>query len=223
MAGKLRASKQNRIPKTLHYCWFGPNEMSALHQACLRSWRTEMPEYSVIKWDETNAPMRHPFVAYHHAKGNWAYVSDFVRLYALYEHGGIYLDTDVEVIRPFDTLLRHRLFAAYESENRINSAVFGARRNEVFLKNCMEYMRKRHERKLPYRIAPEVVTAVYDKGTYPEMTLLPKESFYPYNPYEPGSPGQLLYHDIKSGTYAIHHWAKSWKMKLSARILRKLL
>lgn len=211
------------IPKTVHYCWFGSKEMPLLNRACMASWTEELPGYEIVRWDESNAPMDHPFVAYHYAKKHWAYVSDFVRLYALHTHGGVYLDTDVEVVRALDPLLHHRLFFGYESEGRINSAVCGSQAGEAFLDACMGYMLQRHERRLPYRIAPEVITDVFEANPYPEVAVLPPKSFYPYNPYVPGSPGQLLFHDVTEATYAIHHWAKSWKMGWAQRILRKLI
>ena len=211
------------IPKTIHYCWFGPNEMSALHQACIATWRQKLPEYEIVRWDERNSPMEHPFVAYYYAKKKWAFVSDFVRLYVLYHHGGIYLDADVEVVRSFDPLLHHHLFIGYERTDRINSAICGARQGQPFVQACMEFMQKRQAKKLPYRIAPEVVTAVYKSGKYDEVSVLPPEAFYPYNPYDSGSVGQFLYCDVTPQTYAVHHWAKSWNMGMTERLLRKVL
>ncbi len=211
------------IPKTVHYCWFGGAEMSALHQACIASWKKELPDYRFICWDETNSPMELPFVSYHYNQKNWAYVSDFIRLYVLYHHGGIYLDTDVEVIRDFEPLLSYRVFLGYEQEKRLNSAVLGAQKEEAFMLACMEYMQIRHKQKRPYRIAPEVITAVYQGGEFYELTTLPQHTFYPYNPYDKKGIGQLLYHDITKETFAIHHWAKSWKMSLIKRLMRKIL
>lgn len=214
---------QETIPKTIHYCWFGPAQMSRLHRACLQTWELEMPGYEIVRWDESNAPMAHPFVAFHYRKKHWAYVSDFVRLHVLYEHGGIYLDTDVEVIRDFDPLRRHRVFLGYEKAGRITSGVCGAMKGERFLNDCMEFMQQRHRKKLPYRIAPEVMTAVYGAGDYDEVALMPEAAFYPYNPYGGRGAGQFMYHDVTDATYAVHHWAKSWKMPWWERVLRKVL
>jgi len=211
------------IPKTLHYCWFGPNKMSKLHLACIESWQQELPHYEVVRWDENNSPMQHPFIQYHYQKKNWAYISDFVRLHVLYKHGGIYLDTDVEVIKDFSPLLSNDIFIGYEKENRLNSAVIGSKKEEVFLQDCMNYMTSRHEKKLPYKIAPEVISSVYNSGNYPQVLTLSEKSFYPYNPYNKKGTTQLLYHDITQETYAIHHWAKSWKMGIIERIMRKIV
>lgn len=189
----------------------------------MASWTEELPGYEIVRWDESNAPMDHPFVAYHYEKKHWAYVSDFVRLYVLYTHGGIYLDTDVEVVRLFDPLLQHRVFMGCERDKRLTSGVCGSGKGEPFIHACMDYMEARHSRKLPYRIAPEVITTVYEQDAYEEVTVLPPEAFYPYNPYTRGSVGQFLYHDVTPETYAVHHWAKSWKMGWAQRILRKLI
>lgn len=211
------------IPKKLHYCWFGPNQMSTLHLACIQSWKQELSDYDIILWDEHNTPMGHPFIRYHYKRKQWAFIADFVRLYALYHHGGVYLDTDVEVIRDFSDLLEHAVFVGYERDGRLNSAVIGSKEGEPFIKECMEYMISRHEKKLPYRIAPEVISLVYKNGNYKEVHTLSQKSFYPYNPYDKKSVGQLLFHDITEETYAIHHWAKSWKISIIERIMRKIL
>lgn len=211
------------IPKKIHYCWFGPNAPSGLHEACMRTWAPELPGYTVVRWDENNSPMSHPLVAHHYRKKNWAFVSDYVRLYALYREGGIYLDTDVEVIRAFDPLLEARVFFGYEAEDRLNSSVCGARPGEPFIKACMDYMDSRHAEKRPFRIAPEVVSHVYSRGDFTEVATLPQDAFYPYNPFTEGGAGQFLYHDVTERTYAVHHWAKSWRMGLLSRVLRKLV
>lgn len=215
--------KMAMIPKKIHYCWFGPHSFSRLHEACMQTWKTELSGYEIVRWDETNSPMTHPFVRHHYEKKHWAYVSDFVRLYALYHHGGIYLDTDVEVVRSFDTLLQYRVFMGYEKDHRLTSGVCGAQKGELFIRACMTYMEQRHLKKRPYRIAPEVITAVYDRGDFKEVQTLPAKAFYPYNPYDRDSVGQFLYHDVTPETFAIHHWAKSWKMGWMERFVRKIL
>lgn len=210
------------IPKTIHYCWFGKGRMSGLQEACLSSWEQELPGYEIVRWDESNAPMEHPFIAHHYRRKNWAFISDFVRFYALKEHGGVYLDTDVEVVRSLTPLLEQRIFLGEEKAGRINTAVIGALSNEPFLDACMEYMLDRHRKNLPYHIAPEVATRVLQSGGYPEVKVYGSRYFYPYNPYDRRRAAQLLYHDVTEETYAIHHWAKSWRMGIMERVMRKL-
>lgn len=90
----------NRIPKILHYVWLGGRPLSPLGQRCLASWEKFLPGWEVRKWDETNSPMGHPFVQRMMARGLPAFASDYIRLHALREAGGLYVDTDVELCRP---------------------------------------------------------------------------------------------------------------------------
>lgn len=197
------------IPRTIHYCWFGPNPLPALNQACLDTWKKHLDGYEIKVWNEENAP-KNDFIRYHLEKENWAFVSDYVRLHALYEEGGIYLDTDFEVLCPFDDLLEYPAFVAYESSIMISNAVAGSEKKHPFFKACMVYMEKRHRLKEDFQTSPEVTTHVYRSGSY-DVKVLSSETFYPYNPYDARKPVKILMaHMITEKTYAIHHWAKSW-------------
>ena len=93
----------NDIPKVIHYCWFGKNPKPPLIQKCMDSWKQVLPEYEIIEWNEDNfdvAENQYAKEAYENKK--WAFVTDYVRLKVLYEHGGIYLDSDVEILKPMD-------------------------------------------------------------------------------------------------------------------------
>ena len=197
------------IPKTIHYCWFGGNEMPALNQACMKTWEKHLSDYRIKLWNEENAPMN-DFVRYHLERGNWAFVSDYVRLHALYEEGGIYLDTDFEVLKPLDELLDRQGFVAFESGPMITNGAAGSVPGNPFFKACMEYMLDRHNKAMNYQTSPEVTTAVYRSGSY-DIDVFPSEYFYPYNPYDARKPVKVLMVSmITEKTYAIHHWAKSW-------------
>ena len=101
----------NRIPKVIHYCWFGGNPLPELVQNCINSWKKYCPDYEIIQWDESNFDISsNQYVAEAYAARKWAFVSDYVRLYALYHNGGIYLDTDVEVLKPLDCFLNEEAF-----------------------------------------------------------------------------------------------------------------
>ena len=104
------------IPKIIHYCWFGGKPMPELEQTCIISWRTHMPNWKYQLWSEENfdvsAAPRYVQEAY--AAKKYAFVSDYVRLWALEREGGVYLDTDVEVLRPFDMLLDDMAFIGLE-------------------------------------------------------------------------------------------------------------
>ena len=98
------------IPKIIHYCWFGGKELPNLAEKCIASWKKQLPDYKIICWSEENFDIDNsvPYLKEAYSKKKFAFVSDYVRLYALYNYGGIYLDTDVEVIRDFSPLLNDK-------------------------------------------------------------------------------------------------------------------
>lgn len=133
------------IPKTIHYCWFGgaPKPKSVLR--CIASWKKHCPDYEIIEWNETNIDVsmnRYTQEAYD-AKA-WGFVPDYLRLWIVYTYGGIYLDTDVQVIKKFDKLLHHTAFAGFEAgdvENGLFVALglgFGAEKGNCLIKEHME-------------------------------------------------------------------------------------
>ncbi len=135
---------------------------------------------------------------------------------------GIYLDTDFEVIKSLDHLLGTKAFVAYESAKRINSGICGSEAGHTFYKDCMDYMLMRHEKQLPYEIAPVVITKISQKKQY-DMTIFPSEYFYPYNPYDRDKAVKILvYNMITPNTVAIHHWAKGWSDEPKLRGFKKL-
>ena len=109
------------IPKIIHYVWLGGKPLSPLGMRCLASWRKHLPGWEIRRWDETNSPMDHPFVAKMMNEGKFAFASDFIRLQALLEFGGLYLDTDVELLQDPDSLVEgEKLIASFHSvQNRL--------------------------------------------------------------------------------------------------------
>ncbi len=200
------------IPKVINYCWFGKGELPELNRRCIESW-SKLEGYEIIKWDESNSPMHHPLVEMLYSKKQWAFVSDYVRLYALFNNGGVYFDTDIEVVKDFSDLLVEKCFVAEESEGKLNNAVMGAEVGHEFVKDCMDYMEVVFK-KGDVLYSPEVVTNVNNNKEY-DMKVFSSSYFYPYNPYRKGSLSQLMFSDIKKETYAIHHWSNSWKSSMS--------
>lgn len=196
------------IPKILHYCWFGKGEMPGLNKKCLETWGL-LEGYEVMRWDESNSPLDLELLNLLQKKNQWAFMSDYVRLYVLYQYGGIYLDTDIEIVKDFESLLSSRCFIGEEAPGKYNNAVMGAEKNHIFVEKCMKYMEdaflKGH-----ILYSPEVVTTVANANRN-DVEIFPSSFFYPYNPYRKGSLSQLMFRDIKSETYAIHHWSNSWK------------
>jgi mannosyltransferase OCH1-like enzyme len=161
------------IPKKLHYCWFGNKKMPQRLLRCIKTWQLTMPDYEIKRWDESNTNMNsNVFVEESYNVKKWAFVTDYIRLFALYNEGGIYLDTDVIVTKRFDDFLQDDFFSAVEYHpaliekkktfqliNKdgtlkdkstgcpgigILAAVMGSVPKHEFIKECMDYYNNRH-------------------------------------------------------------------------------
>ena len=103
----MRPFLPEMIPQTIHYVWLGGRPLDEMGVQCIQSWETHLPGWRIKKWDERNSPISHPFVANMMKKGLFAFASDYIRIHALSKEGGLYLDTDVEIIRPADSILKY--------------------------------------------------------------------------------------------------------------------
>ena len=109
------------IPKVIHYCWFGGNPLPELAQKCIASWKKYCPDYEIKEWNESNFDLNCcDYVREAYEAKKWAFVSDVARLYAMVHEGGIYMDTDVEVIAPLDSLLQYHAVSGFETEHYSN-------------------------------------------------------------------------------------------------------
>lgn len=127
------------IPKIIHYCWFGGNKKTKLMKKCIRSWKKQCPDYKIIEWNEKNFDIENSclYVKQAYQEKKWAFVSDYVRLKVIYLYGGIYLDTDVELLKNLDSFLKHPAFFAYQDDKYINTGLgFGAEKGNKFVE-CM--------------------------------------------------------------------------------------
>lgn len=151
------------IPKTIHYCWLGNNHLPKKHQKFIKSWKKYMPEYQIKCWNEDNFDIKsNQFVYQAYKAKKYAFVADYIRLYALYTEGGIYLDTDVKVLKSFDPYLNYSFVSSIEyhpiknietyvnKEGKrissfdnfgisIHSAIIGAEKNSQYIKECLDY------------------------------------------------------------------------------------
>ncbi len=205
-----------KIPKKIHYCWFGNGEFSPLVKDCFKSWEKYLSDFEIIKWDENNSPMNHPMVIKAIEHKQYAFAADYTRMYVLYEQGGIYLDTDMEIIKDINPLLNQEGFLGYEDEKWINVAIIGLAPKSKLTKTVLdifdERMRKnkRFNKPLP-KIVTEAINKLQKANELGNIKLYKSEYFYPYNPFIRGkNRKQLMFSDITENTYAIHHWEGSW-------------
>ncbi len=121
------------IPKIIHYCWFGRGEMPELYKRCMESWNKILPEYEIKCWNEDTFDVStNQYVKDAYENRKFAFVTDYVRLYALYNYGGIYMDTDVEVVKPLDRFLGVEAFSGFEKKDGVPTGIMGAeKRNQV--------------------------------------------------------------------------------------------
>lgn len=149
--------EQYKIPKIIHYSWFSGEEFPADIKACMKTWKEILPDYEFILWDAKKlSELNNTFANEAVSVKKWAFASDFVRLYAVYTYGGIWIDTDIEMYKSFDPFLKHRMFIGRESNENwvlgsnystvslLTSHCFGAEPKHPFLKLCLDFYSDRH-------------------------------------------------------------------------------
>lgn len=213
------------IPRTIHYCWFGGGALPSLAVRCLASWREQMPGYEIKCWNEENFDVFSiPYTREAYRLRLYAYVSDYARLWILYHHGGIYLDTDVELLRPLDDLLAGGAFMGQEQPDNLNDTNLhcalglgvGCEAGHPFIGRLLEHYRKLHFVSLTGRQGDTIVDITrrllaeepieeLDEGIVrcAGFTIYPWPYLCPLNYFT----GQM---DIRPETHAIHHYAASW-------------
>lgn len=204
------------IPKIIHYVWVGGKPKSAHVISCIASWEKHCPDYQIKEWNEHNFDVDgHPFVKQAFEQKNWALMSDVIRVWALYEQGGVYFDTDLELVAPIDALLDHDIFLCYESPYWVGSAVLGTiQKHPVFLRVLKRYEEAKpigfHTNPLTvhaftaalrydYHVKPNGKSTIID----PNIALISSDYFYPQHYMS----GKLK---MTERTKGIHHYFGSW-------------
>lgn len=208
------------IPKIIHYCWFGVNELPELTKKCLVSWQHYFPDYEIIKWNESNSPMQLPYMQTALQHKNWANLSNLTRLHALKELGGIYFDTDVEVIRSFDFLPESQASCIVGIESRpgsnmivVNNAVMLARKGDPFVATCLDRIIEKFDGTEKASLSSPILTTDTLKdigfngkpGWLVNIQIVPYDYFYPSSWNEPFDPSL-----VTKNTYCIHYNDGSW-------------
>lgn len=224
---------KTEIPKIIHYCWFGRSEKPEIVKRCIKSWKNVLTDYEIIEWNEDNFDINsNKYVKEAYENKKYAFVSDYVRVKALYDMGGIYLDTDVEVYKPLDKFLVKESFWGFEEKNYIATSTIGARSGNKLIKQFLDFYEGKSYTEMAKDIETstnvQIVTKIFkeigfkmngEKQTIDNIgTIYPQEYFSPYD--------YINYYNKKTDkTYTIHHFYKSWvspKYKMKSNIKKVL-
>ncbi|QFJ53911.1 glycosyltransferase family 32 protein [Pseudobutyrivibrio xylanivorans] len=207
------------IPKKIHYFWFGGKPKSARIERYIETWKAKCPDFEIIEWNESNYDIhKHPFMERAYKDGKWAFVTDYARLDVLAQYGGIYLDTDVEVLKDLSPLCEHKAFMGFEREDLVADGLgFGG----VPHFPIFEEMRHCYDDLEEYIESPKLRTKVLVEhglkldGTRQQvagMEIYPIEAFCPKN----WATGAIR---CTEATYSIHHFEASWHEKGAKKYL----
>lgn len=205
------------IPKKIHYCWFGGTEIPDNLRAYMRTWEKYCPDYELIRWDENNYDVtknQYMYEAYQAKK--WGFVSDYARLDIVYQNGGVYLDTDVELLKPLDDFLYDRMFCGFEAKETVNLGLgFGAEKSHPWLKEMLDAYETIHFIKEDGSFNLTTCSIYQTRilknywltanGTYQRLregiSVYPLAAFCPQNYWGVGEIGDA---------YATHHFTATW-------------
>lgn len=205
------------IPKKIHYCWFGGAPLPPQAEKCIRSWQKFCPDWELVQWNESNFDLdENPYVRYCFDNKKWAFLSDYVRLAVIYRYGGVYFDTDVELLKPLGDLMEQEAFYSFETESIVNTgqgfgAVAGHPTVEAMVRQYLA-LQPDEEGHFPLAACPALNTAALkefglrcdgSRQTVAGAVILPVEYMNPYD--EPT--GRL---NKTENTLSIHWYSKSW-------------
>lgn len=208
------------IPKVIHYCWFGKGKMPSLAERCIASWRSILPDYEIKCWNEDNFDISsNRYVNEAYIARKYAFVADYVRLYALYNEGGIYMDSDVEVIKRIDKFLSLPAFTGFETTGGCITGIMGSEAHGQWVKDLLDEYEDRVfvNPDGTYNITTNVKYTMdlmrakgiqigkkdSESGDDSYVKIFP---FYYFCP-KPVTGGK---YEVTGDTYTVHHFAGSW-------------
>lgn len=206
------------IPKIIHLCWLSGDPFPPLIERCINSWKELLPDYTIKIWDSnaidinSNIWLKQAF-----KNKKYAFAADYIRFYALFNYGGIYLDADVEVLKSFDELLNKEYFLGEEAGGDVEAAVIGAKKGLIWIKECLDYYKDRHfvkrDGSFDMRPVPLLINSKIKKYNL---------SLFPYTFFSPKdfNIGKL---DIRDHTFCIHHFDGKWVKKGVANLLKQTI
>lgn len=205
------------IPKTIHYCWFGGKDKPKLAKKCIASWKKYCPDYEIVEWNETNFDVNEsPYTRWCYKNEKWAFLSDYVRLAVVEKYGGVYFDTDVELLRKPDFLLQHEAFFGFENDAYINTGHgFGAETGHETVKAMLTFydaLKPDSNGEFPLAACPRWNTEALEQVGLCSNGLRQRVAgaeIYPpefFNPLDDAT-GSL---NITPQTVSVHWYSKSW-------------
>lgn len=213
--------ENNMIPKVIHYCWFGGNPLPADAKKCIESWRKFFPEYEIKEWNEHNFDVNCcDYVKEAYAAKKWAFVSDYARFWILYHEGGLYFDTDVEVIKDMSNIIAQGAFMGCETDDKCNPGLgLGANPGLGLYKEILDYYEKIHfliEGNTTETVVTHTSKILKSHGWVGNgeieqiegVTIYPPEYFCPMD-YKTGKL------NITPNTQSIHWYTASWQSSYS--------
>lgn len=212
-----KLSEAENIPRIIHYCWFGGGDMPDRYKRWMESWERFCPNYEIKRWDESNYDVtQHPYMYDAYKARMWGFVPDWARLDITHRHGGIYLDTDVEVVRPLDDLLHMEAFCGMGTSDMVNFGVFGAAKGNALVESLKaDYDRISFinpDGTVDLTASPLYQTeALVQRGLKRCNELQKVENMWVF-PTDALSPQNLYTGTVRrtKNTFVIHHYDASW-------------
>lgn len=209
------------IPRIIHFCWFGGNEKPKDVISYIETWKNNCKNFEFIEWNENNFDINsNTYVKEAYSAKKWAFITDYVRLWAIYNFGGVYMDTDVEVLKPLDDFLLNPAFSGFESNNTIPTGIMAGEKGNKWFQLQLSYYYDKHfiMEDGTYDLTTNVATItsitkknydIYLNNSYQDIgdiVFYPSEYFCPKN----NTNGVLR---ITDNSYTIHHFNGSWATK----------
>lgn len=195
------------IPKIIHYCWLSGDPIPEELKNCMDSWKKHLPDYEFMLWNLERFDIHQTlWTQQAFAAKKYAFAADYIRLYAVYTYGGIYMDMDVEVVKSFNHLLSASYILGYETDYGIEAGVFGGEKNALWLKKCLEYYNNRNfvkpDGKFDTKPLPNIMFDCLGEERR-KFNIYPND-YFTAKSYDTGVVTKT------NNTYSIHHFAGSW-------------
>lgn len=206
------------IPKTIHYCWFGRSPKPELAQKCIESWKKWCPDYEIMEWNEDSFDINsNRYVKEAYEARKFAFVTDYVRLFAMYTVGGVYMDTDVMVLKPLDLYLLHKAFSGFESKTNVPTGIMASEKGHPLIGEMLSYYDTarflNEDDSFNMKTNVETITSLLkQKGLIPNGKYQEIENmvFYSQNVFCPDT-ARIEDQEYMKDTVTIHYFAGSWK------------